>query len=122
VVLKLARPLVILAIVLLVLIAPKRINERAFAHELAAEKAITTVHTAETQSYSEHGRYAATLEQLGLNASVLTGGNATIVLRPTPVGYSVTASPTFPGRRVLYSDQSEPVLGEPVLGDPVPGR
>ncbi len=106
--------MIVLAIVLLVLIAPKRINERAFAHEMAAEKAVTTIHTAETQYYSEHGRYAVTLEQLGLAAAALTGGNATIVLRPTPVGYSVTASPTFPGRRLLYSDQSEPVLADPV--------
>jgi hypothetical protein len=117
VVLKLARPLIVLAIVLLVLIAPKRINERAFAREMAAEKAVTTIHTAETQYYAKHERYAVTLKRLGLNAAALTGGNALIVLRPTPVGYSVTASPTPPGRRLLYLDQ-----GEPVLGDPLPGR
>ncbi len=104
------------AIILLVLIAPKRINERTFARELAAEQAITTIHTAETHYYSEHGRYATTLEQLGFNAAALTGGNATIVLRPTPVGYSVTASPASPEGRSLYSDQSEPVLGDSVLG------
>jgi hypothetical protein len=119
VVLKRARPLIVLAIVLLVLIAPRRINELAFGHEMAAEKAITTIHTVEGLYYSEHGRYAATLEQLGLNATALTGGNATIVLGRTPPGYSVTARPTPPGKRALYwdqSDQNEPLLADPVLG------
>ncbi len=53
---------------------------------MAAETAVTTIHTAETQYYSEHGRYAATLEQLGLDAAALTGGNTTIVLRPDAGG------------------------------------
>ena len=47
VVLRIARPLIDLAIVLLVLIA-KRTSQRAFDHEMAAEKAVTTIHTAET--------------------------------------------------------------------------
>ncbi len=105
---------------LLVLIAPGRINELAFEHEMAAEKAITAIHTVEGLYYAEHGRYAATLEQLRLNAAALTGGNATIVLRPTPAGYSVTASPTPPGKRALYSDQSD--RNEPLLADPVLDR
>jgi hypothetical protein len=121
VVLKIARPLIVLAIVLLVLIA-KRTSQRAFDHEMAAEKAVTTIHTAQTLYYSEHRHYAATLEQLGLNAAALTGGNATIVLRPTPAGYSVTATPMSSGKHTPYSDQNELVLGDPVLANPVRGR
>jgi hypothetical protein len=94
--LKIARPLVVLAIVLLVLITPKRSSDRAFAHEMAAAKAIASIHAAESRYYSEHGHYAATLEQLGLNAATLTGGSATIVLRPTAAGYSLTAAPLPP--------------------------
>jgi hypothetical protein len=116
VVLKLARPLIILAIVLLVLIAPKRTNERAFTHEMAAVKAVATIHTAEMQYHAEHGYYAGTLEQLGLNAAALTGAYATIVLRRTPAGYAVNATPAPAGRRSLDSDQNEPVIGDPVLG------
>ena len=108
--------MIVLAIVVLVLIAPKRIRERAFAHEMAAAKAIASIHTAESWYYSEHGHYAATLEQLGLSAATLTSGSATIALRTIPAGYSVTASPTSPGKRSLYSDQSEPLLADPVLG------
>ena len=62
------------------------------------------------------------LEQLGVNAAALTCGNATIVLRPTPAGYSVTATPMSSGKHTSYSDQNDSVLGDPVFAHPVLGR
>jgi hypothetical protein len=36
-----------------------------------ARKAITTIHTAEIQYYSQYGKYATTLAQLGPNGAEL---------------------------------------------------
>jgi type IV pilus assembly protein PilA len=117
-----------------------------YAHEMAAAKAITTIHTAETQYYSQFGQYAATLTQLGPNGANLidrdlaSGRKAgfAFVLRPTQAGYSVSAKPVGFGHRgahTYYSDQNmiihqhdgaEPAtVSDPILGDPVygtPGR
>jgi type IV pilus assembly protein PilA len=134
VVLTIARPLIVSAIVLLVLIAPRRINERGFAHEMDAEKAITTIHTAEMQYYSEYGRYAARLAQLGPHGAGLIDEDLAwgekngfrFLLRSIPAGYSVTVMPTSSGKHTFYSNQNmtihvhdgqEPAtLSDPVLG------
>src|ERR1700685_1153567 len=70
-----------------------------YAHEMAAVKAITTIHTAETQYESQFGQYATSLTQLGPNGANLidrdlaSGHKAgfEFVLRPTHAGYSVSA-------------------------------
>jgi hypothetical protein len=107
---------------------------------MAAAKAITTIHTAETQYDSQFGHYAASLAQLGPNGANLidkdlaSGRKAgfLFVLRQTPTGYSVSARPVgFRCSRVhtYYSDQSmsihqhdgaEPAtVRDPLLGDPL---
>ena len=46
-----------IAIILIILAValPKLTNARRYAQEMAAAKAITTIHTAETQYYSQYG-------------------------------------------------------------------
>src|SRR5579863_6245469 len=66
--------LIVIAIILIILAValPKLTSARRYAQEMAAVKAITTIHTAETQYYSQYGAYATTLQQLGPPASGTT--------------------------------------------------
>ena len=92
---------------------------------MAATKAITTIHTAEIQYYSQYGQHAATLAQLGPPVSGAPGPNAAdlidrdlatgerrgfkFVLQSRPTGYILLVSPTAfgtSGTRTYYSDQS----------------
>jgi type IV pilus assembly protein PilA len=92
---------------------------------MAAVKAISTVHTAETQYYSQFGQYATTLAQLGPPASGAAGpqgadlidkdlaggekGGFRFVLQQTQTGYALAVTPvTFgaSGTHTYYSDQS----------------
>ena len=120
--------LIVIAIILIILAValPKLTNARRYAQEMAAEKAITTIHTAETQYYSQYGNYATTLIQLGPPASLaLAGPNGAelidrdlaggekggfkFVLTQTPTGYAVQVTPTAfgtSGSHTFYSDQS----------------
>jgi hypothetical protein len=117
-----------------------------YAREMAAAKAITTIHTAETQYLSKYGQYAASLAQLGPNGAGLIDKHLAsghqrgfgFVLRPTQAGYVVFAKPVglaSHASHVFYSDQNmiihqldgtEPaIVIDPILGDPVhvtPGR
>jgi len=104
---------------------PKMNNQLMAAHEMAAIRQVTTIHQAETQYYSQFGKYADNLLELGPPASgaaspaaadlipkVLADGKNsgyTFTVAATPTGYTVTAVPeTFnsTGRRTFYSDQS----------------
>src|SRR3954453_8400924 len=69
--------LIVIAIILIILAValPKLTNARRYAQEMAAQKAITTIHTAQTQYYSQFGQYATTLAQLGPPASGSPGPN-----------------------------------------------
>jgi type IV pilus assembly protein PilA len=119
--------LIVIAIILIILAValPKLTNARRYAQEMAAQKAITTIHTAETQYYSQYGQYATTLAQLGPPASGSPGPNGAelidrdlasgekggfrFVLQPTPTGYAVQVTPvTFGvgGAHTYFSDQS----------------
>jgi len=119
--------LIVIAIILIILAValPKLTNARRYAQEMAAEKAITTIHTAETQYYSQYGNYATTLAQLGPPASGSDGPNGAelidrdlasgekggfkFVLQPTPTGYSVAVAPVAfgtSGSHTFFSDQS----------------
>ena len=95
------------------------------SRETAVVTEIRTIHTAATQYYSQFGRYATQLSELGPPTSAEAGpGGANLIpadlaqgkksgyvfqLQPTPVGYTVTASPEnfgSSGRRCFYSDQT----------------
>jgi len=118
--------MIVIAIILIIaaIAVPKMNNQMMAAHEMAAIRQITTIHQAETQYYSQFGKYAA-LSELGPPASgaaspsasdlipkVLADGKNSgylFAVQGTPTGYAVTAVPeTFnsTGRRTFYSDQT----------------
>src|SRR5439155_20543860 len=69
--------LIVIAIILIILAValPKLTKARTYAQEMAAVKAITTIHTAETQYYSQFGQYATSPTQLGPPTSGASGPN-----------------------------------------------
>jgi type IV pilus assembly protein PilA len=80
-------------------------------------KAIATINSAEIQYYSQYGRYATSLAQLGPTAGALidrnlaTGktGGFNFVLQQSPTGYILLVKPTVfgtSGKHTFYSDQS----------------
>jgi type IV pilus assembly protein PilA len=97
-----------------------------YAQEMAAIQAIKTLHTGETQYYSQFGKYATTLAELGPPTGGGTAGPATADLIPedlalgekqgykftlvaSPGGYVINAAPVSfgtSGSRTFYSDQS----------------
>jgi type IV pilus assembly protein PilA len=140
--------LIVIAIILIILAValPKLTSARRYAQEMAAAKAITTVHTAETQYYSQYGVYATSLQQLGPPASgtpnpsgaelidkdLASGekGGFKFVLQQTPTGFALSVAPTAfgtSGAHTFYSDQSmaihvhngqEPAtLNDPLIGE-----
>jgi prepilin-type N-terminal cleavage/methylation domain-containing protein len=119
--------LIVIAIILVIaaIAAPKLNTARMQAQEMAAIRQITTIHTAQTQYFSQFGRFATKLEELGppsngqpgpaaadLIPGELAAGNKTgynFVLQPTKEGYTVQANPSAynnTGRRTFFSDQS----------------
>ena len=119
--------LIVIAIILVIVtIAVPQYNKQMMsAHETAAQQAIQTLHAVETQYYSQFGRYATTLAELGPPASggpgpqaadlipgSLAGGDKdgyTFTLAATPQGYTLNANPKVynsTGRRTFFSDQS----------------
>ncbi len=119
--------LIVIAIILIIaaIAVPKMNKQIMAAHEMAAIRMIGTVHQAETQYYSQYGRYAQSLTELGPPASGADGPAAagiipknladgkasgylfTVVASPT--GYSVTAVPEAfgnSGGRTFFSDQT----------------
>src|ERR1700730_258229 len=59
--------LIVISIILIIaaIAIPKMNNQLMAAHEMAAIRQITTIHQAETQYYSQFGRYATSLTELG---------------------------------------------------------
>ena len=119
--------LIVIAIILIIaaIAVPKLNNQKMLAQEMAAIQQIKTIHTAETQYYSQFGRYAATLIELGpppsgspgpaasdLIPKNLADGTSTgyaFTVQATPTGYNVTAVPVQfnnSGRRTFFSDQT----------------
>src|SRR5262245_46221949 len=100
--------LIVIAIILIILAValPKLGNARRFAQGMAAQKAITTIHTAETQYYSQYGTYATALTQLGpptsgtpsangaelIDRDLASGekGGFRFTLQPSQTGYTIT--------------------------------
>jgi type IV pilus assembly protein PilA len=119
--------LIVIAIILVIVtIAVPQYNKQMMsAHETAAIQAIQTIHAVETQYYSQFGRYAVSLAELGppaggaagpaaadLISKDLTEGKKSgyiFTVSATPTGYAISAVPeafNSSGRRTFYSDQT----------------
>ena len=104
---------------------PKMNNQVMAAHELAAIRQITTIHQGETQYYSQFGKYATALSELGpptsgaagpagadlIPKNLADGKNSGYVftVAGANTGYTVTAAPeafNSSGRRTFFSDQT----------------
>jgi prepilin-type N-terminal cleavage/methylation domain-containing protein len=120
--------LIVIAIILIIaaIAVPKLNNTRMSAQEMAAVRQISTIHTAQIQYYSQFGKYAATLNELGPPASGAAGPQAAdlipktlsegknsgyiFTVAATPTGYTVNANPEAfgnTGRRTFFSDQTQ---------------
>ena len=120
--------LIVIAIILIIVAAalPRLTKARMFAEETAAIRAVSVVHTAQTQYYSQFGRYAATLTELGPPVSGNAGptgadlvdrelgeghkGGYLFTVQGTPQGYVVQGTPKqfgTNGSRTFYSDQTQ---------------
>jgi type IV pilus assembly protein PilA len=119
--------LIVISIILVILAiaVPKMNSQMQMSREMAVIREIGSVHQAETQYYSQFGKYAASLSQLGPPVSGADGPEAANILpkvladgkkngfvytlTATTRGYSITAVPESfgnSGRRTFYSDQS----------------
>lgn len=119
--------LIVIAIILVIaaIAAPKLNSARMQAQEMAAVRQISTIHTAQTQYFSQFGKFAENLPQLGPPASGTAGPAASdlipgdlslgektgykFTLSGTKEGYSILAVPVNfgqTGRRTFFSDQS----------------
>lgn len=119
--------LIVVAIILILaaIAAPKLNQNRMHAQETATIREIQTIHTAQTQYYSQYGRYATSLAELGPPAGGAEGPSASnlipgelakgnhsgykFIMQGGPNGYTISAVPeTFgnTGRRTFFSDQS----------------
>jgi type IV pilus assembly protein PilA len=120
--------LIVIAIILIIaaIAVPKMNQQMMAAREMAALRQITTIHQAQTQFYSQFGKYAENLAQLGPPASGAAGPGAADLIPKSLVegkngGYVYTVAPgpnggytvlVVPeqfgttGRRSFFSDQS----------------
>jgi len=110
-------------IVLICLVVPwHRTSDRGFPPETAALRSIQTIHTAEMQYYSQYGRYAVSLAELGPPAGGLASETAADLIgndlangvkqgyrfniAGNAGGYVVHANPVKYGNKSFYSDQA----------------
>jgi type IV pilus assembly protein PilA len=119
--------LIVIAIILIIaaIAVPKMNKQIMAAHEMAAIRMVGTIHQGETQYYSQYGRYATNLAELGPPASGADGPAAAGIIPKnladgkasgfiftvvgSPTGYSVTAVPEAfgnSGGRTFFSDQT----------------
>jgi len=119
--------LIVISIILVILAiaVPKMNTQMQGAREMAVIREIGSIHQAETQYYSQFGKYAGNLNQLGPPVSGADGPEAaniipkiladgkkngyTYTVAATPSGYAVTAVPDSfgnSGRRTFFSDQT----------------
>jgi type II secretory pathway pseudopilin PulG len=115
-----------LLIIIVAAALPRLTKARMFAEETAAIRAISVIHTGQTQYYSQFGRYATSLAELGPPASGNAGpsgadlvdrelgegrkGGYTFTVAATPQGYTVSGIPKqfgTNGSRTFYSDQTQ---------------
>jgi len=119
--------LIVIAIILIIaaIAVPKLDKARMHTQEMAAIRQIGTIHTAQTQYFSQYGRHAQSLQELGPPASGQPGPSAadlipgdlakgsksgyTFTLQGTQTGYVINANPSVynsTGRRTFFSDQT----------------
>ena len=120
--------LIVIAIILIILAVamPKLSQSRKYAQEMAALQAIKTIHQAETMYYSQYGKYAGSLAELGPpTAGGASGAGAADLIQEdlatgekqgykftitaSPGGYVINANPMAfgtNGSRTFWSDQS----------------
>jgi type IV pilus assembly protein PilA len=119
--------LIVISIILVILAiaVPKMNKQMQGAREMAVIREIGSIHQAETQYYSQFGKFAASLNQLGPPVSGADGPEAaniipkiladgkkngfTYTLTATPSGYAITAVPDSfgnTGSRTFFSDQT----------------
>jgi len=119
--------LIVIAIIMIIvgIAAPQYNKTMMNARETGAMGAIRTIHQMETQYYSQFGKYAQSLTELGPPASGAAGpaasglisedlaegkkGGYLFTLQAVPLGYTLTAVPEAfgsTGRRSFYSDQT----------------
>jgi type IV pilus assembly protein PilA len=119
--------LIVISIILIIaaIAVPKMNKQLMLAREQAAIRQIGTIHQAETQYYSQFGKYAQSLTELGPPASGAPGPTAADIIpknladgknsgylftvAASPTGYIVTAAPEVfnsTGSRSFFSDQT----------------
>ncbi len=119
--------LIVIAIILIIaaIAVPKLDKARMHTQEMAAIRQVGTVHQAQTQYYSQFGKYAKSLTELGppsggeagpegadLIPGDLAKGEKTgyrFTVQAVEGGYTVSAVPVTygsTGRRTFYSDQT----------------
>jgi type IV pilus assembly protein PilA len=119
--------LIVISIILIIITiaVPKFQHAQMMARETAALQAIKAIHTAEVEYYSQYGRYATSLTELGPPASGAPSSAAADVIgndvsggekqgykftvTATQGGYIISAVPVSfgtSGSRTFYSDQS----------------
>ena len=119
--------LIVIAIILIIIMiaAPRLSRARMYAQETAAIAAVKTIHTVQVQYYSQYGKYATSLQELGPPASGAASPAAADLIQNdlasgekqgykftvtgTPGGYIVNANPSTynsSGSRTFWSDQS----------------
>lgn len=101
------RVILMAAVVIITAIRCGRDERPKYSQETAALRAVMMLNTAEVRYYSQVGRYAASLAELGLAGGEKQGYR--FALARTPAGYSISAVPTVfgsTGSRTFYSDQS----------------
>jgi type IV pilus assembly protein PilA len=120
--------LIVIAIILIIVAAalPRLTRARMFAEETAAIRAVSVLHTAQTQYYSQFNRYASSLQELGPPASGNAGaagadlvdrelangtrGGYNFTMTVSPAGYAINAQPKqfgTSGSRSFFSDQTQ---------------
>ena len=109
----------------LITVAPRRTDRAVFSQETAAIGAIRTLHTVQVQYYSQYGRYAASLTEMGpptsgapgpaasdLIDATLAGGTKSghkFTMTGNASGYVINVVPESygnSGSRTFYSDQT----------------
>ena len=119
--------LIVIAIILIIITIalPKFNSAQRYAKETAALGAIRTIHTMQVQYFSQYGKYATSLTEMGpptsgapspssadlIDSTLAAGekGGYKFTLGANSGGYIINAAPTafgVTGSRTFYSDQS----------------
>ena len=119
--------LIVIAIILIIITIalPRFSSAQRYAKETAALGAIRTIHTVQVQYYSQYGKYATSLTELGpptsgasspaaaelIDSTLASGekGGYKFTLSANGGGYVINAMPVafgVSGSRTFYSDQS----------------